>query len=248
MQSASAPASSHRLNDPDADADSTLVRHGDNSQETYFNFWLGTRRVAARGKPCNHHTNVIFLRVLPSTLSRLVHCLVRIFPASWRERLEAWSPEWFLPNQIIMKREKPGWQDEFDNELDIYGTLAPLGGRVVPKLYGQAEYPGTDGVRRRALIMSDIGGIPLGEAEVGSLSLDRVEEMMKDAFQALADAGVGHGDPKLDNMHVVGDKIMLIDFDTSYRIEDAQPELWVLGAVSHALRMYKSCHQRNQPR
>lgn len=89
-----------------------------------------------------------------------------------------------------MKREKPGWEDEFDTEVGIYGILAPLGGRVVPKLYGQIKYPGTDGVSRRALIMSDIGGFPLGELEVGSLPLDRVEEMLKDAFQALADAGV----------------------------------------------------------
>jgi hypothetical protein len=164
------------------------------------NFWLGTRRVTARGKPCSHHLNVVFLRVLPGTLSLLFDLLSRVFPASWRERVEARWPEWFLPDHIIMKREKPGWEEEFDTEVDIYGTLAPLGGRVVPKL---------DGVRRRALILSDIDGFPLGEPEVGSLPLDRVEGMMKDAFQALADAGVGHGDPKLDNMHVVGDKIML---------------------------------------
>lgn len=191
---------------------------------------------------------MVFLRVRPSTLGRLLYRLFRIFPAASRERLEAWWPEWFLPDRIVMKREKPGWEDEFDPELDTYGALATLRGRVAPTLYGQTEYRGTDGVRRRALIMSDIGGIPLGEPEVGLLPLDRVEEMMKEAFQALADAGVGHGDPKLDNMHVVGDKIMLIDFDTSYRIDDGQPELWVLGAVHHALRMYKSCHERNPRR
>ena len=117
----------------------------------------------------------------------------------------------------------------------------------MPKLYGQTEYPGTDGVRRRALFMSDIGGIELSELEVGSLPLDYVE-MMKDAFQALVDTVVGHGDPKLDNMHVVRNKIMLIDFDTSYRIEDGQPELWVLGAVNHALRMYKNRHELHRSR
>ncbi|KAL8377060.1 hypothetical protein RB595_007953 [Gaeumannomyces hyphopodioides] len=223
----------------DVDSDSKTTREAD------FNFRLGTRRVAARGKVCGHHPNVVFLRVLPSTLGRLSDCLSRLLPATWRDRLEARWPEWFLPDRIILKREKPNWKEEFDNEVGMYKLLAPLGGHVVPKLYGQTEYPGTDDVRRRALIISDIGGIPLGEPEVGSLPLGRVEEMLNDAFQSIADAGVDHCDAKLDNIHVVGDRIMLIDFDTSEPVtEDVDPKYCAYTAVNHVLRQYIRLHDR----
>ncbi|KLU88245.1 hypothetical protein MAPG_07232 [Magnaporthiopsis poae ATCC 64411] len=169
----------------------------------------------------------------------------RSVPATWSEGLEARWPEWFLPDRIVMKREKPNWEEEFDNEVDIYGLLTPLGGRVVPKLYRQIEYPDTDDVRRRALIMSDIGGVALGEPEVGSLPLDRVEEMVNSAFRSIVHAGVVHCDSKLDNIHVVGDKIMLTDFDSSMRVpEDRDPEFCVCSAVDHALRQYISFHNR----
>ncbi|KAL8288753.1 hypothetical protein RB597_000716 [Gaeumannomyces tritici] len=223
----------------DVDSNSKTTREAD------FNFRFGTRRVAARGKVCGHHPNVVFLRVLPSTLGRLSDCLSRFLPATWKDRFEARWPEWFLPDRIILKREKPGWKEEFDNEVGMYKLLAPLGGHVVPKLYGQIEYPSTDKVKRRALIISDIGGIPLGEPEVGSLPLGRVEEMLNDAFRAVADAGVDHCDAKLDNIHVVDDRIMLIDFDTSEPVtEDVDPEYCTYTAVNHVLRQYIRLHDR----
>lgn len=127
--------------------------------------------------------------------------------------------------------------------MDIYGLLAPLAGRVVPKLHGQTEYPGTEKVRRRALIMSDIGGVALGEPEVCSLPLDRVEEMLNKAFRSIVHAGVVHCDSKLDDIHLVGDRIMLIDFDSSMRVpEDRDPEFCVCSAVDYVLRQYIGFH------
>ncbi|KAL8303429.1 hypothetical protein RB600_007059 [Gaeumannomyces tritici] len=212
------------------------------ARDSDFNFWLGTRPVAACGKVCDHHPNVVFLRVLPTTLSRLSGCLSRLLPATWKERLEVRWPEWFLPDHIILKREKPDWVEEFDDEVAMYKLLAPLGGLVVPKLYGQTEYPGTDDVRRRALVMSDIGGVSLDEPKVGSLPLDHVEEMLKKAFRSILDAGVIHCDTKLDNIHLVDDRIMLIDFDSSEPIGDVDPEYATCIAVNRVLRQYIMCH------
>ncbi|EJT79490.1 hypothetical protein GGTG_04574 [Gaeumannomyces tritici R3-111a-1] len=229
----------------DRKVDTSAGSNSDAESEANITFWLGTRRVTARGEVCGHHPNVIFPRVLPSLPSLLLFRLSCLLPTAWRERLEARWPEWFLPDDLVMKREKPNWQEEFDNEVDIYKLLAPLGGHVVPKLYGQTKYPGTDKIKRRALIMSNIGGVWLGEPEVGSLPLDHVEEMLNSAFRSIADAGVAHCDTKLDNMHIVGDKIMIFDFDTSEKAEDnVSLEREVGYSVSWVLRQYINRHDR----
>lgn len=80
------------------------------------------------------------LRVVPTCLDWLLWPL-RFLPAPLRDMLRSRWPEWFLPPNIVLKRQKIGWDEEFDNETAIYRRLAPLQGTVVPVCYGVAHCP-----------------------------------------------------------------------------------------------------------
>ena len=74
--------------------------------------------------------------------------------------------------------------------------------------------------------------------------------MLRRSLEAVVQLGVVHGDYKLDDYHLVGDRIMLIDFDSAYTSDgDAEFEaecgvnfvgrLWVWGlsiAGEHGVR------------
>ncbi|KAK3905070.1 hypothetical protein C8A05DRAFT_31116 [Staphylotrichum tortipilum] len=57
---------------------------------------------------------------------------------------------------IILKKLKPKWDDEFDNEKLMYARLRPLQGSVIPVFFGEASLDGC-----RALILSDVGRVTL---------------------------------------------------------------------------------------
>lgn len=46
--------------------------------------------------------------------------------------------ERFLPPTVILKRQKPGWREEFDAEIEADETLRLAQGDVVPVCYGVA--------------------------------------------------------------------------------------------------------------
>lgn len=62
-------------------------------------------------------------------------------------------PEWFLPREIVLKKEKEGWGEEFETEKATYEALKPLQGDAIPICYGEIDYDG-----RRTLVLSDVGG------------------------------------------------------------------------------------------
>lgn len=49
-----------------------------------------------------------------------------------------------------------------------------------------------------------------------SIGMERLEDMLWVALRAIAALGVGHDDHKLTNYRLVEDKVMVIDFDSSY--------------------------------
>lgn len=208
-------------------------------------FRLGSRYVTASGTPSSHHPNVVFLRVCPTIFSRLISWLLLHLPEIWRDQLESWYPEWFLPSKLIMKREKDNWKEEFENEKNIYQLLRPVQGVFVPKYYGQVECPST-GVR--ALILSDVGGVPLGKAK--GLDPHHLKNMLEQATRAVIQLKVVHDDDTLDNCQLVGGRIMLIDFDASYIIEPedtTDPEYLAHCAVRFLGDQYRTVHPSRQP-
>ncbi|KAL2262683.1 hypothetical protein VTK26DRAFT_436 [Humicola hyalothermophila] len=90
--------------------------------------------------------------------------------------------------------------------------LAPVQGQVVPVCYGEASCAATEDTGPRALVLSDIGGIGL--------------------------LGVTHDDGKLDNYRLVGenrDRVMVIDFDSSYNMAETEDPERSPGATPGSL-------------
>lgn len=197
----------------------------------------------ARGIECSHHENVVFLDVLPSIFDQLLG-LIRHLPDKWQSWLETRLPELFLPQKLILKREKVDWEDKFDNEKRVYQALAPVQGRVVPRCYGQVNCPRTARTGTRALLLSDIGGMTLDRKATRHIGMERLEDMLWVALRAVAALGVGHDDYKLTNYRLVEDKVMVIDFDSSYLFEvgEDDPESVAESGVEFVARMYHNVH------
>lgn len=72
---------------------------------------------------------------------------------------------------------------------------------------------------------------------------DKLEPMLKDSFGKLIQQGYWHGDPKLDNVHLMGDRIMILDLEDVVPLEDITPEealdVWTLTILD------ESEHYRN---
>ncbi len=148
------------------------------------------------------------LEVQPTFAQRLVQCLTHLFPSPIRSWIESRFPEWSLPRRLILKKQKEGWDEEFETEKETYTKLRPLQGTVIPRYFGELRYEG-----KRAILLSDIGGACLATPEGLLLEMDDFRRMMYEATEALARFGIVHDDIKLDNYHVTGDKIMVLDLE-----------------------------------
>ncbi|KAK5999036.1 hypothetical protein PT974_01423 [Cladobotryum mycophilum] len=202
------------------------------------NFRFGTRSITATGRIADReHPNVRLLTIQPSTVSRFVTALTALLPKPIQAFIRRWFPEWFLPSAIVLKTQKPRWEEEFDLELANYKALQSLQGVLIPCHYGIAYYQGI-----RSHVMSDIGGLNICETEETSPeAVPVIGEMLRQAIATLAHSGFSQGDLRIANFHVVGDKMMMIDLEQVYlepSIEYA--EKLVKHSVSHIIRQYKN--------
>lgn len=141
-----------------------------------------------------------------------------VLPSAVRAWFESSFPEWSLPSRIVLKRQKEGWDEEFETEKAAYERLKPLQGVVIPKCYGELRYNGA-----KALLLSDIGGVCLATPEGALLEVAELRRLLHEAFTALGRFGALHDDTKLDNFHLVGDKIMVMDLESvSMDLSDEQ--------------------------
>lgn len=129
-----------------------------------------------------------------------------------RDWFETRFPEWNLPSRLVLKKYKEGWDEEFDQEKATYESVKPLQGIVLPHYYGELRYEGT-----RALLLSDIGGDNLTTPQASVFQEAELFRMLRAAFLALMSFNIVQGDLKLDNFHVVGDKIMAVDLEQVYK-------------------------------
>ncbi|KAK3317209.1 hypothetical protein B0T19DRAFT_287455 [Cercophora scortea] len=233
--------------DTESDLDSNAPQQEPSQR---LRFQLGTRWILAEGTICDHHPNVVHCRVLPNSLLDRVLWLLRFLPTPLRACVQSRWPERILPPNIVLKRQKIDWVDEFDNELAIYRRLAPLQGTVIPVCYGEAKCPATESTGTRALVLSDVGGIGLDEPAAGGLETEHVESMLMESLQALTSLGVVHDDAKLDNYRLVGDRIVVIDFDSSDILQsgDDDVDLYVKSDAKFATRLYWQSYGGKRPK
>lgn len=162
----------------------------------------------------------MFLRILPTWLWWLLSLLASLLPAPLRARLESRHPEFFLPEKIVLKRAKREWDsDQFGTERDIYKVLTPLQGTVVPKCYGQVECRKTNTTTTWALILSHVDGVSLHLSPELARDKDKLEAMLFEAYRSINRLRVRHQDRNPSNFIIVGDKIVVIDFDNAYIVE-----------------------------
>jgi predicted Ser/Thr protein kinase len=136
----------------------------------------------------------------------MVRYLVDILPS-----IEASYPEWFLPSTVIVRMRKQDWNSEFEKEKRIYHHLKALQGTVIPIFYGEATYD-----RSPAFVLSKIHGQRLFDTDFGSrLEADDpiLGGKLEEAFKALTEYGVIHGDPGMHNLFEVEDRVMIVDFE-----------------------------------
>lgn len=102
------------------------------------------------------HHNVLHLQILPNATDRLFAWIAGVLPPPLSALVKSWFPEWFLPPRIVLKSQKRGWDEEFENEKAIYQTLSSIQGHIVPVCYGEASCPETEITTTRALVLSDV--------------------------------------------------------------------------------------------
>lgn len=73
-----------------------------------------------------------------------------------RLELDQRSPRPGLPRTVILKQQKDGWEEEFQNEIHVYDRLKELQGAVIPRFLGQGSFNGLP-----ALILSEVVGTTL---------------------------------------------------------------------------------------
>jgi len=73
--------------------------------------------------------------------------------------------------------------------------------------------------------------------------VEQLEAMLSEPFRALAELKVSHDDYKLDNYRLVGDKIIIIDFDSSYIFETEDPDFVTFRSVKFVSRLYNNVHR-----
>ena len=106
--------------------------------------------------------------------------------------------------------------------------------------YGEAEYDGT-----RALVLSDVGGMALNDENLTGADPEDIRIMLKAVFRDLHARGFTPGDLKLDNYHLVGDRIVPLDFEMIWDLpEGIDEEQMADNVVNHLVRQYRN-HQKS---
>lgn len=189
-------------------------------------FKFGTRLITATGGPADHsHLNVLRLVVHRSTLDRAIRLLFSLFPKAVHSFFRSVVPEWFLPEKIVLKKRKDGWDEEFQTEQATYQKLRCLQGHVIPVFHGEVHLEGTP-----ALLLSDVGGTSMAEPGGAKLrngailSESEFQRIARQALGALAACGIAHADLKLDNLRRVEDEkgeniIMIVDLEQVDEVE-----------------------------
>lgn len=135
---------------------------------------------------------------------------------------------------LILKKQKPDWEDEFDEEKKRYAELRSLQGVVIPKFFGEVRCGGT-----RAILLSDIGGACLAAPDGSLLQVADFRRMLHKALILLSPFNVLPGDIKLDNFHCTGDKIMIVDLEMLDSLPEEEMDRYIKYTVNRLAESYE---------
>lgn len=217
-------------------------------------FWFRTRYVSAlAARLSDLHPHVLDLHICPSTVASFVRSFIRLLPLpvsaqSWIRGVLL--PEWFLPDKLVLKQQKPREEDDedgdeimaelFDTEVKAYDQLRPLQGAVIPTCYGRLRYNG-----KRALLLERLGGVSLSDPEGATLKLEEVSSLLQPCYRALHAFGVHHSDPHLSNFQLVtnaGEKsIMVLDLETAeFDLSEDRRAFFMMTSIGFLMDQYRN--------
>lgn len=172
-------------------------------------FGFGNSQLTAVGHyNDNKHPHVLHLTLLRNPFTRAAIWLLSRLPLAFQNLVRPICPHWFLPKSLVLKKLKPTREDLFDNEKRMYKRLHDLQGSMIPYFYGEGVCEGA-----RALILSEVNGIHPSH-QIDPLPLEDFQDQVKLPLEALRDRGVVYDDVGLENLFIVGDKIMLVDLES----------------------------------
>ncbi|EEU39778.1 uncharacterized protein NECHADRAFT_79613 [Fusarium vanettenii 77-13-4] len=205
------------------------------SNSLLVKFRFGWSTVSAIGNQNDsYHPNVLRLSILRSSFDRVAIALFRRLPMVIQSLAKSVVPGYFLPSRIVIKKLKPGWNDEFENEKSMYERLLCLQGTLIPKCFGETTVH-----NNRALILSEVDGVEACSQKFPCLEPPEFQRRIEEAFAELAQFGLAYGDLKLDNFLLVGDRVVIVDLESVW--EDTPDEIEYANEthIEHLISMYE---------
>ena len=177
-------------------------------------FWFRTRYVSALASQISgRHPHVLGLQVRPSKAAKFLTSAIGFLPAFAKSWVQTALPEWFLPDQVVLKSQKNGdrkiVEEDFDTEVRAYRHLKPLQGVLIPKFYGLLRYNGT-----QAMLLDYLKGIRLSDPEGATMTLEELSDLLQPCYRALHAFGVHQDDANLSNFQLVDGRLMVMDLES----------------------------------
>ncbi|KAL1853636.1 hypothetical protein VTK73DRAFT_8916 [Phialemonium thermophilum] len=172
-----------------------------------------------------------------------VRCLARFLPGIFQSQIRRAFPGPFLPHSVIVKTKKPSWDEEFENEIALYGKLGPLQGCVVPSFYGRTRFQ-----NEPAFVIEDVGGRHLGAIEEVD---DDLRDKLRSAVEALVSFGIEPVDTNnLANVLVAGGdsgddrRVFMIDFEQTANVEPERIKRVAENVLDDLLYWHNHYHKK----
>lgn len=147
---------------------------------------------------------------------------------------------WSLPSTVIVKKQKPKGKEEFTTELYTYKRLSALQGKQLPVCYGEACCDGT-----RALVLDDVGGVSLlHRSALVETSEEQIKTMILKAYGPMIDQGIAYDDWKPDNFHLVNGKIVILDLEHAYELDEDEREYTIEIGLEAFLARWKRARRQ----
>lgn len=176
----------------------------------------------------------------------------RLDPGRTVFRLTLSSPICYLPSTVIVKQQKIGWEDEFQQEIRAYKKLENLQGTIIPIFFGHGFFNGLD-----ALVISEVKGVTLHDLARGNFDVQQeaLEMHLEKALGAFDRHKALYWDAKPDNFLFCTDtipeksKIMVVDLEQVEFPRDHQPWYHTInsGSVGNLMSKFKDGKSPNRP-
>ncbi|KAJ5345268.1 hypothetical protein N7452_003272 [Penicillium brevicompactum] len=153
---------------------------------------------------------------------------------------------------VIVKQQKVGWEDEFQQEIQAYEQLETLQGTIIPIFFGQGSFNGLN-----ALVISEVQGITLHDLARGNFGVQQeaLEMQLEKALGAFDEHEAVYWDAKPDNFLFCVDaipersKVMVVDLE---QVEFPRPlQCWHhkinLGSVGNLMSKFRDGQNPNRP-